>query len=157
MEPSSKTLKPATKPAVIVSKSYGSFGALAVDDSSEEEEIRHTPIGVPKPVLKERPVLTGPPPAIEPAKPLTWAQRTAAAAQKPASSSSSSSFASSAPLTDTRFQLHALCDHVEQSKRASATKKAVPAAENANHRGAAAAVASECSMKRKQNSAMVPA
>lgn len=157
---SSKTLKSVTKPAVIVtvSKSYGAFSALANEDSSEEEEeIRHTPAGVPKPVLKERPVLTGPPPAIESAKPLTWAQRAAAAAQKPAPSSSSS-FTSSAPPTDTRFQLHALCDRVEQSKRASATKKAVPAAvETANHRGAAAAVASECSMKRKQNSAMVPA
>ena len=154
---SSKTLKSVTKPAVIVSKNYGAFSALANEDSSEEEEeIRHTPAGVPKPVRKEASILTGPPPAIESAKPLTWAQRAAAAAQKPAPSSSS--FTSSAPLTDTRFQLHALCDRVEQSKRASATKKAVPAAvETANHRGAAAAVASESSMKRKQNSAMVPA
>jgi hypothetical protein len=155
----SKSSKPVTKPAVIVSKSYGAFSVLANEDSSEEEEeeIRHTSAGVPKPVRKEASILTGPPPAIETDKPLTWAQRAAAAAQKPASSSSSS-FTSSAPLTDTRFQLHALCDRVEQSKRASATKKAVPAAvETANHRGAAAAVASESSMKRKQNSAMVPA
>jgi len=157
MEP--KSLKPATKPAVIVSKNYGAFSALANEDSSEEEEeIRHTSAGVPKPVRKEAAILTGPPPAIESAKPLTWAQRAAAAAQKPTSSSSSSSFASSTPLTDTRFQLHALCDRVEKSKRASATKKAVAAAvETANHRGAAATVASESSMKRKQNSAMVPA
>jgi hypothetical protein len=156
-----KSLKPATKPAaaaavtVTVSKSYGAFSALANEDSSEEEEkeIHHTPAGVPKPVRKEAAILTGPPPAVETDKPLTWAQRAAAAAQKP-----TLSFASSAPLTDTRFQLHALCNRVEQSKRASATKKAVPAAvENANHRGAAAAVASESSMKRKQNSAMVPA
>ena len=147
-----KSLKPATKPAAVtVSKSYGAFSALANEDSSEEEEIRHTPAGVPKPVRKEAAILTGPPPAIESDKPLTWAQR-AAAAKKPASS-----FVSSAPLTDTRFQLHALCDRVEQSKRASATKKAVPAADTINHRGAAAAVASESSMKRKQNSAMVPA
>lgn len=160
-----KSLKPATKPAsVTVSKSYGAFSALAVEDTSdasdverEEEEIRHTPAGVPKPVPKPRDILTGPPPAVEPAKPMSWAQRAAAAAQKPAPSSSSS-FTSSAPLTDTRFQLHALCDRVEQSKRASATKKAVPAAvETANHRGAAAAVASESSKKRKQDSAMVPA
>jgi len=169
MEPSSKSLKPATKPAVIVSKSYGAFSALANDDSSdasdierEEQEIRNTPAGVPKPVPKERAVLTGPPPAIEPVKPLSWAQRAAAAAQKPvsSSSSSSSSFASSAPLTDTRFHLHALCDRVEQSKRASATKRAVPAtpvSETTNRRGAAAAVATESSKKRKQDSAMIPA
>lgn len=162
MEPSSKSLKPATKPAVIVSKSYGAFSALANDDSSdasdierEEQEIRHTPAGVPKPVRKEAVTVTGPPPAVEPVKPLSWAQR-AAAAQKPVSSSSSSSSAA-APLTDTRFQLHVLCDRIEQSKRSSATKKAVPAAETTNHRGAAAAVATESSKKRKQDSAMIPA
>jgi hypothetical protein len=168
MEPSSKSLKPATTTTTtnikeqykpIVSRSYGEFSALANDDSSEEEEekIRHTPAGVPKPFHKERAALTGPPPAIEPAKPLTWAQRAAAAAQKPASSS----FTSSAPLTDTRFQLHALCDRVEQSKRA-APRRVLPApsacvVETTNHRGAAAAVATESSMKRKQNSVMVPA
>ena len=156
MEPSSKSLKPATKPAVIVSKSYGAFSALANEDTSEEEEeIRHTPAGVPKPVRKEAVTVTGPPPAVEPAKPLSWAQRAAAAAQKPVSSSSSSS--TTAPLTDTRFQLHVLCDRIEQSKRSSATKRAVPAAETTNHRGAAAAVATESSKKRKHNSAMVPA
>jgi hypothetical protein len=169
MDPSSKSLKPlaTTKPvAITVSKNYGAFSALANDDSSdasdierEEQEIRNTPAGVPKPVPKERAVLTGPPPAIEPAKPLSWAQRAAAAAQKPVSSTSSS-FASSAPLTDTRFHLHALCDRVEQSKRASATKRAVPAtpvSETTNRRGAAAAVATESSKKRKQDSAMIPA
>jgi hypothetical protein len=162
MEPSSKSLKPATKPTVIVSKIYGAFSALANDDSSdasdierEEQEIRHTPAGVPKPVLKSRDILTGPPPAVEPVKPLSWAQRAAAAAQKPVSSSSSST---AAPLTDTRFQLHVLCDRIEQSKRSSATKRAVPAAaETTNHRGAAAAVATESSKKRKQDSAMIPA
>jgi hypothetical protein len=40
--------------------------------------------------------LTGPPPAVEPAKPLTWAQRAASAATKTPSSSSSSSSTSSA-------------------------------------------------------------
>ena len=169
MGPSSKSLKSATATSIkektkhVSSKSYGEFSALANEDSSEEEEeICHTSAGVPKPVPMERPVLTGPPPAIEPTKPLSWAQRAAAAAQKP-TSSSSSSFTSSAPLTDTRFQLHVLCDRVEQSKRA-APRRVLPAptaaaafAENANHRGAAAAVATESSMKRKQNSAMVPA
>jgi hypothetical protein len=50
-----------------------------------------------------------------------------------------------------------MCDNIEQSKRASATKKVNHVAETANLRGAAAAVASESSKKRKQNSAMIPA
>jgi hypothetical protein len=157
----SKSTKPAaTKPvAVTVSKSYGAFSALAVEDTSdasdverEEEEIRHTPAGVPKPVPKSRDILTGPPPAVEPAKPMSWAQRAAAAAQKPAAVVVSSA---AAPLTDTRFQLHALCDRIEQSNRAP--KKVNTVAETANHRGAAAAIASESSKKRKQTAALVPA
>jgi len=149
--------------APATSTKYGSFGALAVDDSSdseEEHEIAQLPAGVPKPVRKEAAFVTGPPPAVAPPKPLTWAQRAAAAAQKPSPPSSSVA----APLTDTRFQLHAMCDNIEQSKRASATKKVNhvapahgPVAETANLRGAAAAVASESSKKRKQNSAMIPA
>jgi hypothetical protein len=144
--------------APATSTKYGSFGALAVDDSSdseEEHEIAQLPAGVPKPVRKETAFVTGPPPAVAPPKLLTWAQRAAAAAQKPSPPSSSSSVA--APLTDTRFQLHAMCDNIEQSKRASATKKVNHVAETANLRGAAAAVASESSKKRKQNSAMIPA
>ena len=151
--------------APATSTKYGSFGALAVDDSSdseEEHEIAQLPVGVPKPVRKEAAFVTGPPPAVAPPKPLTWAQRAAAAAQKPSPPSSSSSAA--APLNDTRFQLHAMCDNIEQSKRASAPKKVNhvapahgPVAETANLRGAAAAVASESSKKRKQNSAMIPA
>ncbi len=136
-----------TATAAPVTKKYGWFGALAVDDSTdseEEREIAQLPTGVPKPVRKEAAIVTGPPPAIEPLKALTWAQRAAAAAQKPAPSSSSTS--APTPLTDTRFQLHALCDNIEQSKRTSS-----------NHRGAAAAIASESSKKRKQSSAMVPA
>ncbi len=137
----------ATATATAAPKSstkYGGFGVLAVEDSSESEEeheVKYT--SGPKPVRKEAAIVTGPPPAVEPPKALTWAQRAAAAAQKPASSSSSST---PTPLTDTRFQLHALCDNIEQSKRASS-----------NHRGAAAAIASESSKKRKQSSAMVPA
>ena len=129
------------------STKYGGFGILAVEDSSdseEEYEIAQLPSGVPKPVRKQAEIVTGPPPTVEPPKSLTWAQRAAAAAtKKPVSSSSSSA---PTPLTDTRFQLHALCDNVEQSKRASS-----------NHRGAAASIASEGSKKRKQSSAMVPA
>ena len=150
MEPK-KPVAVAASTAVPASKSstkYGGFGVLAVDDSSdseEEREIAQLPSSVPKPVRKQPAIVTGPPPAVEPSKALTWAQRAAAAAKKPVSSSSSSSSAPT-PLADTRFQLHALCDNIEQSKRASS-----------NHRGAAASIASESSKKRKQSSAMVPA
>jgi hypothetical protein len=168
----SANLKPVHQRGAVAapatSTKYGSFGALAVDDSSSDEELLHEvaqlPAGVPKPVRKEAVVVTGPPPAVAPPKPLTWAQRAAAAAQKPSPPSSSSSSSAAAPLNDTRFQLHAMCDNIEQSKRASATKKVNhvapahgPVAETANIRGAAAAVASESSKKRKQNSAMIPA
>lgn len=157
-----KPTSAVTAVATAASTKYGSFGALAVEDSSDSEqehEIAQLPAGVPKPVRKEAAFVTGPPPAVAPPKPLTWAQRAAAAAQKPSPPPSSSSSAA-APLTDTRFQLHAMCDNIEQSKRASATKKVNhvgPVAETANLRGAAAAVASESSKKRKQNSAMIPA
>jgi hypothetical protein len=159
-----KPTSAVTAVAAAASTKYGSFGALAVEDSSSDEELLHEiaqlPAGVPKPVRKEAAFVTGPPPAVAPPKPLTWAQRAAAAAQKPSPPSSSSSAA--APLNDTRFQLHAMCDNIEQSKRASTTKKVnhiapAPVAETANLRGAAAAVASESSKKRKQNSAMIPA
>ena len=158
-----KPTSAVTAVAAAASTKYGSFGALAVEDSSDSEqehEIAKLPAGVPKPVRKEAVVVTGPPPAVAPPKPLTWAQRAAAAAQKPSPPASSSSSSAAAPLTDTRFQLHAMCDNIEQSKRASATKKVnhvAPVAETANLRGAAAAVASESSKKRKQNSAMIPA
>ena len=142
--------KPKSKPAPVVApprKTYGgSFGLLSVDDSSSSSDDECEQAGVPKPVLPQRPILTGPPPAVEPAKPLTWAQRAAAAAQKQTPRPASAA-AAAAPLTDTRFQLHALCDRVEMDKRAIAAPK----------RAAAAAVASESSRKRKQESAMDPA
>ena len=145
-------IKPKSKPAAAAvsapappRKTYGgSFGLLSVDDSSSSSDDEREQAGVPKPVLPQRPILSGPPPAVEPAKPLTWAQRAAAAAQKQAPRPAS---AAAAPLTDTRFQLHALCERVEMDKRAIAAPK----------RAAAAAVASESSRKRKQESAMVPA
>ena len=158
---------PAPAPAKVVAPAAAvarnSFGLLAVDSSDESErereeaEVRNTPAGVPKPVLKERPVLTGPPPAIEPAKPLTWAQRAAAAATKTPSSSSSSSSTpiQSSPLVDTRFQLHTLCHNIGVTQRGSSAKKAAAAA--TNHRGNAAAVAREGSNKRKQESITIPA
>lgn len=125
-------------------KTYGgSFGLLSVDDSSSSDD-EPKQAGVQKPVIAQRPVLTGPPPAVEPDKPVTWAQRAAAAAQKQAPVPPRPA---AAPLTDTRFQLHALCDRVEMDKRSIAAPK----------RAAAAAVASESSRKRKQESAIVPA
>jgi hypothetical protein len=139
----------------------GSFGILAVDEPSddseyerEQEEIRNTPASVPKPVAKERVVLTGPPPSVEPAKPLTWAQRAAAAATKstPSSSSSSSSVPVQTLLTDTRFHLHFSCHNIQVTERGSSAKKAA-----ANHRANAAAVARKSSLKRKQDSVTIPA
>lgn len=143
--------KSATATRVITApprKTYGgSFGVLCVDDdSSSDDEMRNTPAGAPRPVHTQCPILTGPPPAVEPAKPLTWAQRAAAAAQKQAPRP----VTAAAPLTDTRFQLHALCERVEMDKRAIAAGPKRAAA-------AAVAVASESSRKRKQESAMVPA
>ena len=155
---------PAGVVAPVAAVARNSFGLLAIDSGDEserereEEEVRNTPAGVPKPVPKERPVLTGPPPAIEPAKPLTWAQRAAAAATKtPSSSSSSSTPIQSSPLVDTRFQLHhTLCHNIPVSQRGSSAKKAAAAAAT-NHRGNAAAVARDGSNKRKQESITIPA
>jgi hypothetical protein len=156
---------PAGVVAPVAAVARNSFGLLAIDSGDEserereEEEVRNTPAGVPKPVPKERPVLTGPPPAIEPAKPLTWAQRAAAAATKTPSSSSSSSSTpiQSSPLVDTRFQLHhTLCHNIPVSQRGSSAKKAAAAAAT-NHRGNAAAVARDGSNKRNQESITIPA
>jgi hypothetical protein len=156
---------PAGVVAPVAAVARNSFGLLAIDSGDEserereEEEVRNTPAGVPKPVPKERPVLTGPPPAIEPAKPLTWAQRAAAAATKTPSSSSSSSSTpiQSSPLVDTRFHLHhTLCHNIPVSQRGSSAKKAAAAAAT-NHRGNAAAVARDGSNKRKQESITIPA
>ena len=159
-------IKTATPVVPVAPARGGSFGLLAVDEPSddseyerEQEEVRNTPAGIPKPVVKERPILTGPPPAVEPTKPLTWAQRAAAAAASTSSKTSvaaAAAAAAAAPLADTRFQLHSLCDRVEMSKRASSAKK-VAAASAANHRGNAASIARESSLKRKQDSVTIPA
>ena len=150
--------------AASASVARNSFGLLAVDSGDEsehereQEEVRNTPTGVPKPVVKERPVLTGPPPATKPAVPLTWAQRAAAPATKVPSASSmptaSSGAIQSSPLVDTRFQLHALCHNIGVTQRGSSAKKA---AATANYRGNAAAVARESSNKRRQESVTIPA
>ena len=153
--------KPAPAPAVVapVVKYGGSFGVLAVDDSSDSEEEYKD---VPKPVRKEA---VPPPSTAEASKPLTWAQRAAAAAQKPVPVSSSSSSSSTASIADARFQIYALCDNIQESKRAPKRVTHIPPPppqteamqQPVNARGAAAAVASESSKKRKQNAAMVPA
>lgn len=154
--------KPAPTVAVVapVVKYGGSFGVLAVDDSSDSEEEYKD---VPKPVRKEA---VPPPSTAEASKPLTWAQRAAAAAQKPVPVSSSSSSSSAASVIDTRFQFHTLCDNIQESKRASKKATHIPpppppqteaTQQPVNARAAAAAVASESSKKRKQNAALVPA
>lgn len=152
-KPRIEEMKPKTGSVAtpIVKTSGGSFDLLRVDDPSDEsdyereqEEIRNTPANVPKPVPKKQKILTGPPPAVEPPKPLSWAQRAAAAAQKPVPSASSSSSGSS--LRDTRFHLHhTLCENIPTSIRNS--KRAMPSA----------AAISESSKKRKQDMATVPA
>jgi hypothetical protein len=147
-----KTQQPKSTAATVVAaprKTYGgSFAALARDDSSSEDErqaeIQNTPAGAPKPVLASRPILTGPPPA----KPLTWAQRAAAAAQRPTPTVVAPPPAN-VRMADTRFQLHtALCDNIEVDKRSAMV---------ASKRAAAAAVATESARRRKQDSATVPA
>ena len=147
--------KPALVAAAPVAPAvkYGGFGLLAVETSSSDSE-------------EERAVVAPlPSSAVEPSKPLTWAQRAAAAAQKPVPVSSSSSSSSTASVMDTRFQLHAaLCDNIQESKRAPKRVTHIPPPpqteamqQPVNARGAAAAVASESSKKRKQNAALVPA
>ena len=142
---SKKSTPTPTPTAAPVRKTYGgSFGILAVDDSSSDDEIQTIPAGVPKPVIPERPILTGPPPAVEPEKPLTWAQRAAAAASKPTLPSSQRAVSSSSSSGDTRFQLHELCKEIEPSKRAVSKRPGPP-------------VSTESSLRRKQDSVTVPA
>jgi len=135
-----KTAAPAAAASTSASTSaaskYGSFGILAVDDSSsssedERQEIQKTP---------------APSRADVPNKPLTWAQRAAAAASKPTPPSSSAHRAVPSPsFSDTRFQLHELCQNIEPNKRASSSKRPSPP------------VSAVSSMKRKQESVTVPA
>ena len=158
---------PVASASASASVARNSFGLLAVDSGDEserereQEEVRNTPAGIPKPVVKEHPVLTGPPPATKAVVPLTWAQRAAAAATKTPSSASmptaSSGAIQSSPLVDTRFQLHALCHNIGVTQRGSSAKKANVATATANHRENAAAVARESSNKRKHESVTIPA
>jgi len=125
----------------VASSRYGSFGVLAVDDDSSSEDERQE---IQKPHVQDTPTpahAPAPAPARDPTKPLTWAERAAAAASKPTPSSASSSApASSKLLSDARFALHALCENITVSKRAP--PRGTP---------------SESSKKRKQESVTVPA
>ena len=118
---------------------YGSFGVLAVDESSSSSEDERQEI-------QKTPAVTAPAPATaaptNPAKPLTWAQRAAAAASKPTPSSAPTSAPTQLKLlSDTRFALHhAVCENIPVSKRAPP-------------RG----TSNESSKKRKQESVTVPA
>ncbi len=129
--------------AAVASSKYGSFGVLAVDESSSEDEHQETQ-EIKKPQIQNTPapVAVAPAPARDPTKPLTWAERAAAAASKPTPSPASSSApASSKLLGDARFALHhALSENITVSKRAP--PRGTP---------------SESSKKRKQESVTVPA
>lgn len=124
----------AVPASAVAASKYGSFGVLAVDESSsssedERQEIQKTPV----------PATAAP--VRDPAKPLSWAQRAAAAASKPTPSSAPTPASTSLKLlSDTRFALHALCENITVSKRAPP-------------RG----TSNESSKKRKQESVTVPA
>ena len=155
--------------AALPAVARNSFGLLAVDDDSsssgnESDSVQPQP-QEQEPEKQEQQEQ-------QPAKPLTWAQRAAAAATKApttsttgsgSGSSSGSSSSNGISMTtgfrvphvvDTRFQLHALCQNISVTQRGSSAKKAAAAA---NHRGNAAAVAREGSLKRKQESVTIPA
>ena len=112
---------------------YGSFGVLAVDESSSSEDERQE-------IQKTPATATAAP--TTPAKPLTWAQRAAAAASKPTPSSAPTPASTQSKLlSDTRFALHhVVCENIPVSKRAPP-------------RG----TSNESSKKRKQESVTVPA
>lgn len=127
-----KTVAPAPAASTSAASKYGSFGILAVDEpsSSSEDERQETPAAT----------AAAPAPVRDPTKPLTWAQRAAAAASKPIPSSAPAPTQSKL-LGDTRFALHhAVCENIPISKRAPP-------------RG----TSSESSNKRKQESVTVPA
>ena len=138
-KPRIEDFKPKTVavPASTISAAskYGSFGVLAVDESSSSEDERQEIQKTPAPA----PATAAP---TNPAKPLTWAQRAAAAASKPTPSSAPTPASTSSKLlSDTRFALHhAVCEKIPVSKRAPP-------------RG----TSNESSKKRKQESVTVPA
>ena len=80
--------------------------------------------------------------------PLTWAQRIATTA-----AAAPVVVAKPTVVSDVRFQLHALCERIEVDHRSAKRLEK----RGANTREAAANVAAESSMKRKQDAATVPA
>ena len=143
-KPRIEDLKPKTvavPASAVASSKYGSFGVLAVDESSSSSEDERQEIQKPKIQSTQAPAPA--PPACDPTKPLSWAQRAAAAASKPTPCSiPAPAPASSKLFSDTRFALHALCENITVSKRAPP-------------RGTSSS--SEISKKRKQESVTVPA
>ena len=139
-----KTVAVAAAAVAVASSKYGSFGVLAVDESSSEDECHQETQEIKKPQVQNTPapVAVAPVPARDPTKPLTWAERAAAAASKPTPSPASSSApAPSKLLSDARFALHhALSENITVSKRAP--PRGTP---------------NESSKKRKQESVTVPA
>ena len=135
-----KTIAVPASAVAVASSRYGSFGVLAVDESSSSSEDERQEIQKPKIQNTQAPA---PAPARDPTKPLSWAQRAAAAASKPTPSSIPAPVPTSSKLfSDTRFALHALCENITVSKRAPP-------------RGTSSS--SESSKKRKQESVTVPA
>ena len=138
-----KTVAVAVPASAVASSRYGSFGVLAVDESSSSSEDERQEIQKPKIQSTQAPAPAPAPPARDPTKPLSWAQRAAAAASKPTPCSiPAPAPASSKLFSDTRFALHALCENITVSKRAPP-------------RGTSSS--SEISKKRKQESVTVPA
>ena len=141
--------KPQPK-ATLRGSGGGAFALLREETSSSEEEEPEVNVKVetPKPAAAVAAVTN---------KPLTWAQRIAAAAAAPAPApvvmnTPAATRGKSDVCNDARFQLHVLCERIEMDSRcAKRLEKKV------NPREAAANVAAQSSMKRKQDAAIVPA
>lgn len=120
----------------------GAFALLREDTSSSGEEEPEVKVETPKPVAAV--AVTN--------KPLTWAQRIAAAAAAPAPAAPAATRGKPNVRNDARFQLHALCERIEMDSRSAKRME-----KKVNPREAAANVAAQSSTKRKQDAATVPA
>lgn len=120
----------------------GAFALLREDTSSSGEEEPEVKVETPKPVAA----------AAVTNKPLTWAQRIAAAAAAPAPAAPAATRGKPNVRNDARFQLHALCERIEMDSRSAKRME-----KKVNPREAAANVAAQSSTKRKQDAATVPA
>lgn len=113
----------------------GSFALLSVDDSSSSDDERQKVANTANTANTNI------------AKPLTWAQRIASAA-----ATAPVVVAKPTVVSDARFQLHALCERIEMDSRSAKRSE-----KKVNPREAAANVAAQSSVKRKQDAATVPA